>query len=519
MFKKRLLAAAISILMLSLGWLGVSGLTLLVAIVPLLWISHTTEHSRKGWWSMFAWTLFVTFGWNAATIWWLIYATGAGFGGAAVVTTLVTTTGFMLYHAAIKRASRALSYTLLASAWIALEYTYMLSDFSWPWLILGNGLSNDRWAVQWYEYTGIYGGSLWILISNILIFEAWRTRSRFTAICASLVVVVPLIVSTYIYHSYQEGEQMVEVSVIQPNIDCYDKFNGSIETQKRNIIDLISNVPSTSQFIFIPETAIPEYYHEAQILSYQYIRELRDTLNSRLPNTMIVAGTNTVINYKAGEESWTARSNNSGGYYDIFNSALALTAQHTHTPVHHKARLVVGVESTPNWVFDIFKIFVIDLGGIVGQIGKGDTATIFNHNGINASPSICYEALYGQFMGEYALNGAQFFGIISNDGWWDDTPAHRHLYSMSALRAIEHRRSIARSANTGISGFINPRGDSVESLGWDKRGVLTHQISLNDAITVYARYGDYIASVARFIAAMAVLYLFAYCIKRRNYLD
>ena len=80
----------------------------------------------------------------------------------------------MTFHAVSKKAPKALSYTLLVTLWIALEYFYMQSDFSWPWLLLGNGFSNDLWAVQWYEYTGIFGGSLWVLISNLSIFELVR---------------------------------------------------------------------------------------------------------------------------------------------------------------------------------------------------------------------------------------------------------------------------------------------------------------------------------------------------------
>ncbi|MFR9660856.1 MAG: nitrilase-related carbon-nitrogen hydrolase, partial [Rikenellaceae bacterium] len=119
----------------------------------------------------------------------------------------------------------------------------------------------------------------------------------------------------------------------------------------------------------------------------------------------------------------------------------------------------------------------------------------------------------------FARGGAEFMTIISNDGWWRDTPGHRHLFSMSALRAIESRRAIARSANTGISGFISSRGEIIDSLGWGKQGVLTNTIKLNDKLTIYTRYGDYIARLAQFICAIALLYYLAFRVKQRNYLD
>ena len=125
------------------------------------------------------------------------------------------------------------------------------------------------------------------------------------------------------------------------------------------------------------------------------------------------------------------------------------------------------------------KFLVIDLGGTVGQIGKGLHGTAFEHNGVKTGPAICYEGLYGDFYGGFVRRGAQFMAIISNDGWWGDTPGYKHLFSISRLRAVEHRRAIARSANTGKSGFISARGDVGQTLGWEQRGVITAEVPLN----------------------------------------
>ena len=110
---------------------------------------------------------------------------------------------------------------------------------------------------------------------------------------------------------------------------------------------------------------------------------------------------------------------------------------------------------------------MIDLGGVVGQIGMGQHGTAFEHRGVKTGPAICYEGLYGDFFGDFVRRGAQFMAIISNDGWWGDTPGYKHLFTISRLRAVEHRRAIARSANTGMSGFISARGDIGQTLGWE----------------------------------------------------
>ena len=109
--------------------------------------------------------------------------------------------------------------------------------------------------------------------------------------------------------------------------------------------------------------------------------------------------------------------------------------------------------------------------------------------------------------------------LISNDGWWGDTPGHRRLFDFARLRAIETRRAIARSANTGISGFISPRGDSlVEPLEWNERGVLTADVELRREKTIYVEYGDWVARVSTYIAVLSLFYYVAYRVRRRNHL-
>ncbi len=525
LFWRKVIATLLSITLLSSGWLGSTGITLLVALVPLLWISGMAEDSRRGWWSLFGWALFTFVGWNLSTIWWIGLATPVGPFAATLASSFNSMLAFMLFHSVSKKAPKALAYTLLVSAWIAIEYNYTTSDFSWPWLLLGNGFSNNIWAIQWYEYTGIFGGSLWVLLSNIFIYEAYVT-GRGSRRSAILVAVVPITLSLIIYFTYdpylnEEGDvaETIQVSIIQPNIDCYDKFSGNDSHQESILLDLLGDVPSTTDLILMPETAIPRHYITSRLNRASIIKELQKSLERNAPNARLVSGANTIKIYNNEESrSETARKSATGDqYHDIFNSAIITSATRLEA-MRHKSRLVIGVENTPTWIFDIFNFFVIDIGGVVGQIGKGGEATAFNLGEHKIGAAICYEGLYGDFYGGFVRDGAEMISIISNDGWWGDTPGHRHLYSFSSIRAVEHRRAIARSANTGTSGFINSRGDSIESLGWDKRGVLTHDVSLHQKKTIYTLWGDYIARIAVLVAALSLLYYISYRARRRHHL-
>ena len=96
--------------------------------------------------------------------------------------------------------------------------------------------------------------------------------------------------------------------------------------------------------------------------------------------------------------------------------------------------------------------------------------------------------------------------IITNDGWWGNTPGHRQHHSYSRLRAIETRRSVARSANTGISSLINQKGEILQRTNYWEPTALRGTLNANDKLTFYTRHGDYIARIAYFFSLLIVLY-------------
>ncbi|HET8854482.1 MAG TPA: apolipoprotein N-acyltransferase, partial [Salinimicrobium sp.] len=136
-------------------------------------------------------------------------------------------------------------------------------------------------------------------------------------------------------------------------------------------------------------------------------------------------------------------------------------------------------------------------------------------NGAEVGPIICYESVYGEYVTGYVKNGADFLSIITNDAWWGNSPGHKQHMSYAKLRSVENRRSIARSANTGISAFINERGQVVASLPYAERGALRGQVSLNDELTFYTKYGNYIARIAIFLALFIFLFAMVKWKRRR----
>ena len=151
----------------------------------------------------------------------------------------------------------------------------------------------------------------------------------------------------------------------------------------------------------------------------------------------------------------------------------------------------------------------LDLGGTVGTLGTDEDYIVFFSNGKpKTATAICYESTDGRYISQLVARGAELIFIITNDGWWKDTPGHRQHAAFASLRAIENRRPIARSANTGISCFVSPRGESSQQTEYWKEAVIKQTLYPQNEITFYTKYGDYIYRAASFLAILFLLLSF-----------
>jgi apolipoprotein N-acyltransferase len=119
-------------------------------------------------------------------------------------------------------------------------------------------------------------------------------------------------------------------------------------------------------------------------------------------------------------------------------------------------------------------------------------------------------------MSGFIKNGADLIFVITNDGWWEDTPGHRQHLLFSSVRAIETRRAIARSANTGISCFVNKRGDIMQATNYWEPDVIRQVLHTGEGQTFYVRFGDYIARVSVFGAILMLLISLMMFLKNRK---
>jgi len=475
---------------------------LFISWIPLLVIENDFYSNRESTKSktLFGLSYFTFLTWNVLATWWIWNATDIGSIAAFICNSLFMALVFMLFHFTRCKTGNLIGYISLPVYWISFEYIHLQWDLSWPWLTLGNGFASYYKWIQWYEYTGILGGSLWILAVNILLFKLFfhphTSNFKFQTIFTSLLIILPVIFSLLRYNTYEEKTLPINIAIVQPNIDPYnEKFSGlSSHDQLTKLLRLASTVTDSSiAYLVAPETALPEGIWESNLKSQPDINFLRKFM-SAFPKLNIVIGASTARLYDNGKpHSVTARKfSDSPEFYDSYNTALQLDNFSDSIQVYHKSKLVPGVEKMPYpQLFGFLEKLSINLGGASGSLGSEKEPFVFTSNElIKIAPIICYESVYGDYVSQYVRKGAQLLFIITNDGWWGNTPGHRQHLVYGRLRAIEMRRSIARSANTGISCFINQRGDISQATKYWKDDAIKETINANNEMTFYAKNGD-----------------------------
>ncbi|WP_405352451.1 apolipoprotein N-acyltransferase [Nonlabens sp. Asnod3-H03] len=530
-----ILLALLSGILLWLGW-PTYGFPLLLfgAFVPLLFAElhiRKSELRFKGW-RVLGLSYLSFFIWNISTTWWLYLATGFGMWFAVLVNSLLMALVFLCYHKFARKVSQGAAFTFLSCLWISFEYMHLQWDFSWPWLNLGNGFSEYVSWIQWYEYTGTFGGTLWIWLLNVILFYTFFKLKNygFTVIQAikksvlpALVILIPIGISQIILFSYFEvsKDSGTDVVIVQPNIDPYEEkyiFTNDKVTQLITNLAL-PEITLNTEFVIAPETVIADNIRISQVNYHPTLQSLRGNFAS-YPNLSYLGGISLVDVFKNPDQATNQTNLASDGvtYYDDYNSAMFFN-QLGPVELYHKSKLVVGIENFPykSILKPILGDAMIDLGGTVATKTTQEERSVFTSlNETKVASIICYESVYGEYVSGYINNGAQFLAIITNDAWWGNTQGHQQHLSLARLRAIESRRWITRSANTGISAIIDHRGKIIQSLGYGKQGAINGTIRKRDDITFYVQHGDYIARIAIFMGVFTLLFGFTRRRKKRS---
>lgn len=530
---KYLLLTLISAMLLSVSW-PTYGIPFFIftALVPLLMMEHGvskfSDYKRKSW-VVFGLSYLCFVIWNVVTTGWL-YGSKNPDGSHSMMAVLfpvlvnsfLYSLVFQCYHWYKNAQGTYWGLAFFAAIWMCFEKFHLNWELTWPWLNLGNVFSDYPKVIQWYDTLGATGGSFWILLINILIFytiriwEAGRKRKSLI-INASLVTVLiglPMIISIIKYNQFEEkpiGE--VNVLLLQPDLNPYgEKYSKDSITILKELLTLAeSNSKGKIDYYIAPETAIPGRgsISETAFEKSELLNSVKDFL-SKHPQSVFATGISS-HQYFFNKEKLPkdAYQINDRVWVESYNSAVQIIPNQK-VEVYHKGKLVPGVEIFPymNVLKPLLGDAMINLGGTVASLGTDKERVAFKNpfNKGKLAPIICYESIYGEFTTEYVKKGANFLAIMTNDSWWGVTEGHRQLLSYAKVRAIETRREIARSANSGISAHINAKGEILEDTFYGDQTALFAKINLYEGETFYVRSGDLLSRISMFALGFLLFY-------------
>ena len=510
-----------------------------IAFVPFFYLAEWGRSTSKG--KNFGVLFLALMLWNISTTWWVWFASDVGAIAMLILNSMLMYLPFGLSRW-LQRKKWFIwdAKWLFIALWLLYEYGHHRWDLSWPWLTLGNAFSGMPWYVQWYEITGTLGGTALILSVNVLVYHAlmndqsnakrsWIMRFRLpigiVSVFGLLSVLLGQLASDFVYQKKSKLKQPYRVVAIQPNYDPYDEKFVLDPMQMVRDMAKTSDSAGPADCILWPETSLvgnidvgsPAQDMQVSYLMHHWLKNGPadnaagdSSLNhSRAagPPSMLI-GSNMIHWYSwmgKGKPDVAARqSSNLEYWYTLHNSALWIQPELSIHPIgsdpfkherlrgslatgdiqfYHKSKLVPGTEQLPFvTVLPFLERLAISLdeNSASGTLGKNATAKALGVSNSKVAPIICYESIYGDYVSEYVKDGASWLAVITNDAWWNNTPGHKQHFSYAKLRAIEQRKWVVRSANTGISGFIDPLGNTTMRSGWYQgRDERSAEVALN----------------------------------------
>lgn len=531
---KYLFLALLSALLLSISWptYGIP-FFIFIALVPLLLmeqnISKFSKNKRRGW-TIFGLSYLTFLIWNIVTTGWL-YGSRNPDGSHSLMAvvfpvlanSLLYSLVFQFYHWYKNYQGTYWGFAFFIAIWMAFEKFHLNWELTWPWLNLGNAFSEYPKLIQWYDTFGATGGSFWILCINLFVFYALRTweveRKRNTLIknifIFAAIVGLPMVISLIKYHSFDEkpvGE--VSTLLLQPDLDPYnEKYNRDSLVILNDLLQLAEkNATAKIDFFIAPETALPGRgsFSEKGFDNSGILNSVKGFLTKH-PESVFATGISSHQFFSREDAPSNAYQLQDGVWVESYNTAIQIIPNQ-NIDVYHKGKLVPGVEIFPYMSFlkPILGDAMINLGGTVASLGIDKERKVFTnpYNKGKMGPIICYESIYGEFTTDYVNKGANFLGIMTNDSWWGVSEGHKQLLSYARLRAIENRREIARSANSGISAHINALGEIETDTLYGDTTALYAKIKLYEGKTFYTRTGDLLSRISIFALGFLLCWTF-----------
>ena len=378
--------------------------------------------------------------------------------------------------------------------WVALEFIRANVFTGFPWGLTGYSQYLNINLIQIADITGVYGISFLIVMVNTILAMAWNhlisnklpskiRKKETTALAVWSVLLIFTITGVMIYgherlitmETTMATAQKRVVSVIQGNVPQSEKWDETYKAQTVSTyceLSLAAPPGQTRDLIIWPETALPFYYTWDEEMSHRVNHCIQES------NAWFIIGS----------PAFSFLGEND---FQFFNRAYMLTPRAIVSEFYDKSHLVPFGEYVP---FGDYLTFLDKLTSQAGDFSPGtpDAKPLTfkkNHAGI----LLCFEIIFPELASTVVRNGADLLVTMTNDAWFGRTSAPLQHFSMAVFRAVENRRSVARAANTGISGFIDPRGKITGTTALFEKATLTQAVSCVNLMSFYTKHGDLFA--------------------------
>lgn len=421
-----------------------------------------------------------------------------------------------LYYIVRKNFKNTLALLLFPFFWVFYEYLYTLTDWSFPWLNIGNGMSNFTAYIQIASIIGSYGISLFVVAINVFLFLIYRDVLEKKKIPAAyslatiLLIAVPLIYGVITLSSFHEKARSIKVGVVQPNLDPYDKWAGeSLDPIFQSYIDASQELYKQKIDLLIwPETALPVYIVEPVYAPYwSAIRKMTDS-----SGVSLLTGMPDLRIFKPADKKPhdVKYSRVTGVYYATYNAIYLLNPNTESLQRYGKIKLVPFGERVP-FVDQIPMLGDLMRWG-VGLSGwnVGEEMTVFNtqlperKDSVKVGGVVCYESIYPDQVAKLASLGAQLLVVVTNDSWYGNTSGPYQHRDYAKMRAIENRRYVIRAANGGISCVIDPCGRIVSQTKMYEKTTYTGEVYASGITTFYTRHPHMITTLCTLVGLLVL---------------
>lgn len=378
-----------------------------------------------------------------------------------------------------------------ASLWVVGEWILTLGTLAFPWSNISVSLVGFLPYIQTASLFGKYFVSFITAFACCLLAFSAVCKKRFFALIAIFALLLNTVIGTFLWYIPSESEGEIKVTALQGNVLSNEKWDTA---NRGSIYDLYITMAEESakegcDIILLPETAIPLMFTEKGPL-YRSFAEIASQYN-----VTILSG----VNYREKSQ--------------YFNSVIAVFPDGSISERYDKRHLVPFGEFIP-FVDTLGKLipFVARFNEASIEYGEGDKSVVIPTEKGKIAPLVCFDSIFSQFAKDGCENGAEILAVVTNDSWFNDSDGiYTHLRH-SQIRAIENGRFVMRAANTGISAFINEKGQVIKRTEALTEATVTSPISVINTKTFYTVTGDW----GLYISLTSILYFIIFYFYRRK---